>query len=98
MARPHVTSGVVRIERGWDVASVETKDGRVASVTFQPSFFSGGDPDKRLTIRARLTIDSSDLGDVIRRSGAGYLRAPTCARASGSRVRRRRSANSATRK
>jgi len=73
---PHVASGAVRVERGWDVASVETRDGRVASVTFQPSFFSGGDPDKRLTIRARLTIDSSDLGDVIRRSGAGYLAGP----------------------
>ena len=73
---PHVASGTVRIERGWDVASVEVAEGRVAAVAFQPSAFAKGDPDKRLTIRARLTIDSSDLGDVIRLSGAGYMAGP----------------------
>lgn len=73
---PHVESGVLRIERGWDVDAVETRDGRVTGVSFVPSFFAKGDPDKRLVIRATLTIDSSDLGDVIRRSGAGYMAGP----------------------
>ena len=73
---PHVNSGVLRIERGWDVDTIETKEGRVTGVSFLPSVFAKGDPDKRLTIRAKLTIDSSDLGDVIRRSGAGYMAGP----------------------
>ena len=73
---PHVASGVLRIERSWDVDTVETKEGRVTGVSFVPSFFAREDPDKRLTIRAKLTIDSSDLGDVIRRSGAGYMAGP----------------------
>jgi hypothetical protein len=73
---PHVNSGVLRIERGWDVDTIETKEGRVTGVSFLPSVFATGDPDKRLTIRAKLTIDSSDLGDVIQRSGAGYMAGP----------------------
>jgi len=73
---PHVNSGVLRIERGWDVDTVETKEGRVTGVSFVPSLFAKDDPDKRLTIRAKLTIDSSDLGDVIRRSGAAYMAGP----------------------
>ena len=73
---PHVNSGVLRIERGWDVDTIETKEGRLTGVSFLPSVFAKGDPDKRLTIRAKLTIDSSDLGDVIRRSGAGYMAGP----------------------
>ncbi len=73
---PHVNSGVLRIERGWDVDTIETKEGRLTGVSFLPSVFAKGDPDKRLTIRAKLTIDSSDLGDVIQRSGAGYMAGP----------------------
>lgn len=73
---PHVESGVIRIERGWEVDTVETTGDRVTGVTFTPSVFAKGGPDKRLTIRAELTIDSSDLGDVIRRSGAGYMAGP----------------------
>lgn len=73
---PHVQSGAIRIERGWDVASVAAEGGRIASVTFAPSFFANGNPDKILTVRAKLTIDSSDLGDVIRLGGAGYMAGP----------------------
>ena len=73
---PHVNSGVLRIERGWDVDAVETKEDRVTGVSFVPSSFAKGNPDKRLKISAKLTIDSSDLGDVIRRSGAGYMAGP----------------------
>jgi hypothetical protein len=73
---PHVASGVVRIVRGWDVGSVGTEAGRVVSVTFVPSAFAPGSSGRSLTVRARLTIDSSDLGDVVRRSGAAYLAGP----------------------
>ncbi len=73
---PYVNSGVIRIERGWDVASVAAESGRVTGVSFSPSPFAKNSPDKTLTVNARLTIDSSDLGDVIRRSGAGYMSGP----------------------
>jgi hypothetical protein len=73
---PHVESGAVRVERGWDVAAVATEGGRIVSVSFVPSAFSQGDPGRTLTVRARLTIDSSDLGDAIRLSGAAYLAGP----------------------
>src|SRR5690606_4380112 len=53
-----------------------TEQGRVASVTFAPSLFAKGDIDRSLTVKARLTIDSSDLGDVIRLSGAGWMAGP----------------------
>ncbi len=67
---------MIRIERGWDVASVTTNDGRVTGVSFSPSAFAKTSPNKILTVNAGLTIDSSDLGDVIRRSGAGYMSGP----------------------
>lgn len=72
----YLASGIIRIERGWEVNSVMTVDNRVTGVNFSPSFFAGETPDKTLTVRATLTLDSSDLGDVIRRSGAGYLAGP----------------------
>jgi hypothetical protein len=73
---PYVTSGVIRIERGWEVASVATEGERITGVTFSPSFFASEKPDETLTIRAKLTLDSTDLGDVIRRSGAAYMVGP----------------------
>jgi len=73
---PYVNSGVIRIERGWEVATVAAERGRVTGVSFSPSPFAKNSPDKTLTVNARLTIDSSDLGDVIRRSGAGYMSGP----------------------
>jgi hypothetical protein len=73
---PYVASGVIRIVRGWDAASVLTESDRVTGVTFAPSFFAGESTDKTLTVRAALTLDSTDLGDVIRLSGAAYMAGP----------------------
>lgn len=66
LVKPHVDSGVLRIERGWQPASVQADDGVVTAVTFQKA----SQPD--LTVRAKVTLDSSDWGDVIRLSGAKY--------------------------
>ena len=69
---PHLASGALRIERGWDAASVETEGGRVVAVRFEPSAFAPAEAEdtaRSLTVRARLTIDSSDLGERAR-----YLR------------------------
>lgn len=66
LVKPHVDSGVLRIERGWQPASVQVDKGAVTAVTFQKA----SKPD--LTVRAKLTLDSSDWGDVIRLSGAKY--------------------------
>lgn len=73
---PHVVSGAITIRRGWEVESVRTESNRVAAVTFSPSPFAKENPDKTLTVSAKLTIDSSDLGDVIRRGGAGWFAGP----------------------
>ncbi len=76
LLRPHVRSGVLRIERGWEPAQAAVEDGRVAGVVFQRAhgFHSGGEP--RLEIKAGLTLDASDWGDVIRLSGARYGAGP----------------------
>ena len=73
---PYVASGVIRIERGWEVQSVATENDRVTGVTFSPSNFSKATPDTTLEVKATLTLDSSDLGDVIRLSGAAYMAGP----------------------
>lgn len=73
---PYVASGVIRIERGWDVTDVVTEANRVTGVHFVPSSFSKKSADDSLTVNAALVIDSSDLGDVIRLSGAAYMAGP----------------------
>ena len=65
-------TGQLRIERGWQPAKVEVAGKRVSGVSFERADGSPG----QLTIRARLTIDSSDWGDVIRLSGAKYGAGP----------------------
>ncbi len=75
LVKPHVDAGVLRIERGWEPRSVSVRDGAVSGVTFQRPV----DLKKRsesLAVDARLTIDASDWGDVIRLSGARYGAGP----------------------
>ncbi|TXT23538.1 MAG: hypothetical protein FD138_3216 [Planctomycetota bacterium] len=62
----------LRIERGWQPIRVELDGNRVASVVFEKVAL----PSERLVVRARLTLDSSDWGDVIRLSGAKYGAGP----------------------
>jgi hypothetical protein len=61
---------------GWEpVEAIRNESGALGAVRFQrtdPSGRDGGD----LTVRARLTLDSSDWGDVIRLSGAGHMAGP----------------------
>lgn len=73
LVRPHVESGALRIERHWEPRSVAVQDGRVTAVTFHSAHPSHSSP---LTVNARLTIDASDWGDVIRLSGARYGAGP----------------------
>lgn len=74
LVRPQVEAGVLRLERGWEPERVWVADGRVTRVTFRRP--DGGDAAARLEVRARLTIDASDWGDVIRLSGAAYGAGP----------------------
>lgn len=62
----------LRIERGWQPMRVELDGNRVASVLFENVLA----PSERLVIAARLTLDSSDWGDVIRLSGAKFGAGP----------------------
>lgn len=58
----------IRVLRPWQPVAVEKAEGAVSAVRFEdPS-----QPNKKLTVRARLTIDCSDWGDIIRLSGARY--------------------------
>lgn len=61
-------AGQIQIFRHYQPVSVGAAQGRVRSVTFE----STRRPQERLTVRARLTIDGSDWGDVIRLSGAAF--------------------------
>jgi len=64
--------GALRVVRGWQPVKVGLEGNRVASVEFERS---SGEPGQ-LTVNARLTMDSSDWGDVIRLSGAKYAAGP----------------------
>ncbi|WP_395752630.1 FAD-dependent oxidoreductase [Prosthecobacter sp.] len=70
LLKPYVDAGVLRIERGWQPEAVHTEKGAVTAVTFLSSHSSP------LTVHAKLTLDSSDWGDVIRLSGAKYGAGP----------------------
>lgn len=72
LVRPHVQSGVLRIERDWEPTKVLVEAGAVTGVTFEKVRGPGAD----LTVKARLTMDASDWGDVIRLSGAKYGAGP----------------------
>jgi len=76
LVQPHVAAGVLRIERGREPVKVTVKDRSIAAVVFHRTAWTDlSDPDE-LTVRARLTIDASDWGDVIRLSGARYGAGP----------------------
>jgi len=70
LVKPHVESGTLRIERHYEPHSVTVKNGCVTATTFHSARSSP------LTVKARLTIDASDWGDVIRLSGAKYSAGP----------------------
>ncbi|MDP7014176.1 MAG: FAD-dependent oxidoreductase, partial [Pirellulaceae bacterium] len=64
---PYVEKGQLGIHSWYEPVRVVVSQGRVAEVAFK-SRRGGGS----LRVRARLTIDASDWGDVIRLSGAAY--------------------------
>jgi len=60
----------ITVLRGWEPIKVLVENGRVLGAEFQH-------PEKpQLTVKARLTADSSDWGDIIRLSGAAYMAGP----------------------
>lgn len=58
----------IQILRHYQPVKVEAANQRVSAVTFAKS----DNPQEQLIVRAKLTIDASEWGDVIRLSGAGY--------------------------
>ncbi len=72
LLKPYVDSGALRIERGLQPVKVESLYGRVTSTEFESTNGSG----EHLRVNAKLTMDASDWGDVIRLSGAGYGAGP----------------------
>ncbi|MES2737420.1 MAG: FAD-dependent oxidoreductase [Verrucomicrobiota bacterium] len=72
LVKPHVQAGVLRIERDWEPTNVQVEAGQVTGVTFEKVRGQG----EELRVKARLTLDASDWGDVIRLSGAKYGAGP----------------------
>ena len=64
---PEVASGRLRVFRGYAPEAVRADGGRVTGV-----LFSSASGDAPLEVRARLTVDATDWGDIIRLSGARY--------------------------
>ncbi len=69
LVEPELSSNVLTIEERFVPVSVRVDGSRVASVTFARGI-------DQLEVRAKLTIDASDWGDVIRLSGAKYSAGP----------------------
>ena len=69
LAAPEVKSGRLRIERGWEPTAAIVEGKRLTGVTFTKG-------REQLEVRARLTIDASDWGDVIQLSGAKWFAGP----------------------
>lgn len=65
-------TGQIQVLRPWQPVSVTLDGNRVTGVEFT----RGDDPATRLAVRATITLDSSDWGDVIRLSGARYGAGP----------------------
>ena len=73
LLKPQVDSGALRVMRGWQPDKVRVDHGRVTGVTFTRTVSAKSEP---LTVNARLTLDASDWGDVIRLSGAKHGAGP----------------------
>lgn len=69
LVQPHVETGRLTIHRRWEPSEATLEGNRVAGVRFRRG-------EEQLDVRARLTIDSSDWGDVIRLSGAKWAAGP----------------------
>ncbi len=67
---PYAEKGTrqIRVLRGWQPVSVQMADRTVRGVTFE----GAARAEEVLEVSAKLTVDSSDWGDVIRLSGAPY--------------------------
>jgi hypothetical protein len=60
----------ITVLKGWEAVKVLVEKGRVMGAEFDQA---GKD---RLTVKAQLTADSTDWGDIIRLSGASYMAGP----------------------
>jgi len=60
----------ITVLRGWQPVQVLMHEGRVGGAEFAQA------GKERLTVKAKLTADSTDWGDIIRLSGAGYMAGP----------------------
>ena len=67
LLQPHLESGRIKLLSCYHVSGVTVSKGKVTGVRF----VSEKDQES-LTVKARLTIDASDWGDVIRLSGAAW--------------------------
>lgn len=72
MVAPYVESGPLTIQSGWQPVAARVEQGQLKAMTFA----STDDPEERMTIAARLTVDATDWGDVVKLAGAPYEYGP----------------------
>lgn len=74
LIEPYTEKGTGQIQVLWPYQPVEVRltGNRVSSVIFEHT----QNPSDRLIVNAGMTIDASDWGDVVRRSGATYYAGP----------------------
>ncbi len=70
--KPNDKTGRITYLRSWEAARVRTEKNAITAV----EFVAPNDPKQALTVTAKLTIDCTDWGDVIRLSGARYSAGP----------------------
>ncbi len=72
-------TGRITYLRPWEPIRVDVQNGAIRAVEFAKPLDSTADQSataERLTVQAKLTIDCSDWGDVVRLSGAKYAAGP----------------------
>ena len=69
LVKPQVAAGRLTIARGWEPSAVTLDGKRITGVRFQKGH-------EKWDVAARLTIDASEWGDVIRLSGARWSAGP----------------------
>lgn len=74
LVKPHLAEngGPIRMFENFEPQSVAVEENQVRQVTFE----STRQTKDKLSVRAKLTIDASDWGDVVRLSGAEYFAGP----------------------
>lgn len=69
---PYLASGQIRLYSNFIPTAVTVSPSEAGDAVTGVTFTSAKDPAKTLSVRAKITIDASDWGEIIKLSGAAY--------------------------